>query len=265
MDRIHHPTAGVSAPTVDSHATAGFPTNTTVFTPWMGHQIIEELRGIVTASGITPDKSSVTQVAAALSRLHGGAVTSLTGDATLTADSSGLVLVSASGGNVTITLPAANAANAKPQRLSFVRADTSTNTITIQRAGSDLVEGATSTLLRVGCRTSLRSDGIASWLVESEAAIGRTYAVSGWQRLPGGLIIQWGANVVAGNSVSTISYPVAFATQAYAGSCTAGFTGTETAASGVLNLNGTGSSASFFQLGNATGGSITYTWLVVGL
>jgi hypothetical protein len=72
MDRIHHPSGAASAPSVDAHGTPGFPGNSTIFTPWMAHQLIEELRNIVLAAGLTPDKSSVTQVRDALALLYGG-------------------------------------------------------------------------------------------------------------------------------------------------------------------------------------------------
>lgn len=71
MDRIYHPTSSGSPPAVDSHATPGFPANATIFTPWMAHQIIEELRGVVVAAGITPNKASTTQLLEALNQRYG--------------------------------------------------------------------------------------------------------------------------------------------------------------------------------------------------
>lgn len=74
MDRIHHPSAIATPPTVDAHATPGYPTEgdpiggieATIFTAWTGHALIEEIRNVIVAAGITPDKSDLTQLAAAL-------------------------------------------------------------------------------------------------------------------------------------------------------------------------------------------------------
>lgn len=84
MDRIYHPTAGASPPSVDSHGTPGYPNNGTVFTPWVGHQIIEELRGLVVAGGLTPDKSSVVQVLAALRAMFAPGIAVFTSSGTFT-------------------------------------------------------------------------------------------------------------------------------------------------------------------------------------
>lgn len=56
------------------------------------------------------------------------------------------ITVDASGGNVTITLPAASTAFGNNMGISYVfqRTDNSGNTVTVQRAGSDTVNGATS-------------------------------------------------------------------------------------------------------------------------
>jgi hypothetical protein len=181
---------------------------TIVDAEWL-NSVQEEMLRIIERAGITPDEEVTTQLEAALSRTYGGAVTDVSATGSLTADQAGTVFVNATGGNVTVTLPAANAANGRPQPLSFVRADTSSNTVTIQRAGSDLVEGATSIPLPVGGRMTLRSNGIASWLVESEAAVGRNLDRPGWMRLPGDLIMQWGD----AENAATVTLPVAFPTR----------------------------------------------------
>lgn len=80
MDRIHHPTAAALPPPIDTHETGGFPTAgnpatgtpATVLTAWTVHMLIEELRNVVLAAGLTPDKAATDQVAQALRGMFGG-------------------------------------------------------------------------------------------------------------------------------------------------------------------------------------------------
>lgn len=80
MDRIHHPSAIATPPPVDAHATPGYPTEgnpgggieATIMTAYIGHSIIEEVRNVIVAAGITPDKANLTQMLAALRALFGG-------------------------------------------------------------------------------------------------------------------------------------------------------------------------------------------------
>jgi hypothetical protein len=125
----------------------------------------EELVGTIARGGLTPDAADQAQLRKAMDRLYGGGLRTVTANTTLTADDAGLVLVDASGGNRTITLPAASAANARPIRLDLVRTDTTANTVTIQRAGSDTIEGGTTVLLAVRERMALLSDGGSAWRV----------------------------------------------------------------------------------------------------
>lgn len=88
-------------------------------------------------------------------------ITDADSPATLTYRDSGLVLIDATAGNVAITLPAASVAS----RFLFRRIDTTANTVTISRAGSDTIEGAGTSVSLVGnaaCR-ELVSDGGTKW------------------------------------------------------------------------------------------------------
>lgn len=129
------------------------------------NSVQEELAGIVLRAGLALDGADQAQVRKALDRLHGGGLRGVTANTTLTADDAGVVLVNAAGGNVTVTLPAAAAANGRPLRLVLARTDTSANTVTIQRAGSDTIEGLTSLLLAQRRRLTLVSDGVSGWII----------------------------------------------------------------------------------------------------
>jgi hypothetical protein len=78
----------------------------------------------------------------------------LTSNTTLTQAHCGLLLVSCASGNVTLTLPASGTA-ADENQYDIIRTDTSANTLTITRAGSDTIEGANSILLPILSRTRI--------------------------------------------------------------------------------------------------------------
>lgn len=271
MDRIHHATAAASPPSVDAFATAGYPTPgnpgsgtpATVLTAWVVHQLIEEMRAVIEATGITPDKSVVTQLRQSMRRLAGGNVATVTATGSLTADQAGLVLVSAAGGNVTLTLPAANGAGGTPLPFTFVRTDTSSNSVTIQRAGSDTIEGQTTLAIPLSGRTTIRSDGTSTWRVTSEANQGRTLARPGWYRLPGGLIVQWGVASVGAGATATVTYPVAFPNAALAGAVTPGGASPGTFPV-TFNITSAPASASQFQISNNGAGTGALDWIVLG-
>lgn len=125
----------------------------------------EEIVRAIETLGLTPSDANREQLIQAMRRLAGGFVRTIsTGGVTLTADDAGLVLVNASG-SFGLTLPAANAAGGLPQRLTFARTDSSAGVVTIQRAGSDTIEGATSIALLPAERLTLMSDGGTGWRV----------------------------------------------------------------------------------------------------
>jgi hypothetical protein len=71
------------------------------------------------------------------------------------------------------TLPAANSVNAGQEITvaDYFGGVSSTNTLTIQRSGSDTVSGSTSTVLNSAyARVSLRSDGVSKWSVSSSSS-----------------------------------------------------------------------------------------------
>jgi hypothetical protein len=76
-----------------------------------------------------------------------GPVTSITsGTTNLTATSNTVIICDASGGAITINLPAASNSN---KLFRIKKVDSSANTVTISRAGSDLIDGATTYVLTI--------------------------------------------------------------------------------------------------------------------
>lgn len=105
----------------------------------------EELANIVEAAGIVLDGAVLTQVRQAVRRLFGGNVTTVNAansPLVLTADNAGIVVLDATAGNISATLPLASALAAMPFR--FVRVDATANTATVNRAGADTIDGETS-------------------------------------------------------------------------------------------------------------------------
>lgn len=84
------------------------------------------------------------------------------GTATFTQANAGLVLVDASAGNVIINLPACSAAVSALYQ--FKRLDATANTVTINRAGGDTIDGAAAiTLIEAFDFVEIRSDGVSTW------------------------------------------------------------------------------------------------------
>lgn len=180
MHRIDNATAAASLPTPAAPGTPGYWTKgdpglgtpATVMDQDFFNAIQEELIGLLAAGGVTPAKGTNDQVAKVLKRLAAGNVTSVSATATLTADQVGLVLVSAASGDVTLTLPAANAAAGAPLRFIVQRTDSSANVVTIQRGGSDTINGLTTALtLPVGATVQMVSNGAAAWRILGGAGL----------------------------------------------------------------------------------------------
>jgi hypothetical protein len=124
----------------------------------------EELIGMLTRAGVTPALGDVTQLRQSLDRLYGGGLATYAANATLTPADAGLVLVDASGGARTITLPAASAMNARPIPIRVVKIDSSANAVTVQRAGADTIEATTSIVLSSQwASVALVSNGVNNW------------------------------------------------------------------------------------------------------
>lgn len=85
----------------------------------------------------------------------------ITASKTLTAADQGFVIIDATAGNIALTLPAATTR----ARFELRRVDTSANTVTVSRAGTDTIEAAATSVSLVGAFASrtLISDGVSKW------------------------------------------------------------------------------------------------------
>ena len=255
MQRVKRSTAIATLPAPPAGGTPGFFTggNPGTGTPasvpgyeWF-NGVQEELIGLILRGGLTASDADLAQVRKSLDRLFGGGLGSFSANTTLTVDDAGLVLVNASGGARTITLPAANALGGRPIRFQIEKTDSSANAVTIQRAGADTIEGGTSVVLSgQWASVTLVSDGVGSWVLlrqavpaatssvagisrlatAAEADAGtltdvavtpaslgiatRNYANPGYARLPGGLIMQWGQTNSADMGSSGITLSATF-------------------------------------------------------
>lgn len=232
----------------------------------------EEIVRLIEQLGLTPSPSNREQVLQAVRRLAGGNVTTVSANTTLTADNAGVVLASASGGNVTITLPAANGAGGLPQRLTIVRTDTSGNTLNLVRGGSDTINGLTTSCpLPVGASVTLRSDGASAWRLVSAAGLAQvdsitssgTVTVPWWARRLRRVRV-WGGGGGGGGALNTGCSGSGGSAGGYSErlnrpvvpggtySVTIGAAGTAGAAGG--GNGGAGGATSFGALCSATGG-----------
>jgi len=150
------------------------------------------------------------------------------------ADVGGLYIITGSGGG-TVTLPKANTVPAGG-RITIRANNTSVSTNVVAAASGDTLTGALQSTapagtLRSGDSVTVVSDGVSTWHVVADATYNfTTQAVARWfvsnqsladigyQKLPSGLIIQWGVAPTTTTS-SAVTFPTAFPTKCgYVGS-----------------------------------------------
>lgn len=168
----------------------------------------EEILALIEGAGLTPSAGNLGQALQAVRRMAGSNVTLLTANTTLTPDHAGVVILNATGGNFAVTLPAANAAAGLPIRYQFLSA--ASGTVTIQRAGSDLIETLTSLAIVPVTRLELVSNG-ASWAVAGETQRRRLLAQTGYEYRAGGMLVQWGVSASGAGGLAPVAFPMPFA------------------------------------------------------
>lgn len=145
----------------------------------------------------------------ALGNMSSAKIVNSTGDI-LAADAGKFIEVLGSSGNITLTLPDISTV---PSGTTFEFYNNSGFACIIQRSGSaTIADGSgvaqTSYALRVQSTARLISDGF-NWFLTTGVG-GYQLATTGYQRLPSGLIIQWGNLTTDGGGNGTFTHPIAF-------------------------------------------------------
>lgn len=152
----------------------------------------------------------------ALGNLRGFSVVS-TNTTISAADIGGAVLANASSA-FTITLPSAGGLPAGANVRIY---NVGTAAVNVQRDGPDVIatistESFTALEIQPGSYVDFSIQGTTWWAAGSGALqksrdFQRSFVANGYQKLPSGLIIQWGTfNVTNTNSTFTFNYPIAF-------------------------------------------------------
>ncbi len=268
MDRVFESGAVGSPPSAPAspstgYTTAGNPSTATPATkpgPYWFHQVTEELRKAITDAGLTPSHTDLTQLSAAISALakKGGLQSAgmalLNANTTLTnADHMGKTVLfdGTATGAFTVTLPLANTV-ATGRRIHFQ--NVSSFNVTVQRQGSNLIypNGASMTSIIIGPGDTLTLEAYngTSWFavggsnqLGAAAVFGLSISANGYQKLPSGLIIQWGVTNTSASNKVLVTFPIAFpnavlSDYASADSAVNQFVTVEPVGATSMNLNG---------------------------
>ena len=194
---------------------------------------------------------------------------SVSANATLTALHVGRIVNMAAGGPYTITLPLVSAL---PEGSAIFFQNTSGVTQSVSRQGTDTIttngNALTSLSIQPGESALFIKYG-TYWYATGSATLGTvggfgsSIAGNGYQKLPSGLIIQWGTGSFSANSTTTVSLPIAFP-NAFVGVVTTvrdnAATNTAYPFGAALPLN----LSSFSMRAYYTASSITHTWIAIG-
>lgn len=173
----------------------------------------------VTAPQFANDKKFATTefVQRALGNSQG--TVSINANATLTAADAGKIITCYGTAGFTVTLPPLSSVW---EGGTFIfRNDISGGAVTINRQGTDTIAiaGGSYTTHTIGvgefCFVQKSANGwrlLGSSTLKNEAQFGSSLAASGYQKLPSGLIVQWGSNTFTSNGVNNqaVTFPIAF-------------------------------------------------------
>ena len=209
--------------------------------------------------------------ATGISGLVASGITTVTVTGTLASTVVGGTVLINSSSATTQTLPAASTVSIG-KRVEFL--NTNTGVGTVSRAGSDTItvnNGTVTTLaLGAGDTLTLESNGSNGWnavggsvQLGSALKFGSSLSANGYQKLPSGLIIQWGNVLAVGaGSGAAATFPIAFPNSFL--SAVASFvnsSGISAAAAGGWGGSGT-TGMTVFNNGNSAASEIS--WIAIG-
>lgn len=292
---VSPPTAPVSPS--DGYPTNGDPLsaqNATEPGAWWFHAIGEELRNVIEAAGLTPDHTLLTQLLDALrsvgvfqtptqfdsstkasttafvknSGIQTSNFVSYSVAAVIPASSCGKAIQLAPATAQTFTLPLTTDC---PNGSILMFKNTGVGAALLSRAGGDVItqgSGAGVTLqIGSGDDVILISNGGGSWFsfsgsaqLEFTSEFLASRAASGYQKLPGGLIIQWGNASVTAGTLTTATLPIAFPNQIF----NAGGSVNQTNATANIYANINPFSLSQVRLSISSSGPINVNYFAIG-
>jgi hypothetical protein len=177
------------------------------------------------------------------------------------------------GNGIVVTLPLTSTIPIGT-RIEFVSGG---NTNVVQRQGTDQIvanfSSAVNTVtLNAGDSLIVVYMGSNQWYtiggsvqLAFSTSFGSSIAVIGYQKLPSGLIVQWGQSAVTTQSVQTVTLPLAFPNALFSIVATVDLVVLTTAPSVTLGVASTGSKTTFSALaGTASTGSIGFSYIAIG-
>lgn len=226
----------VSPPTEPALPSDGYPTNgdpgaaqnATEPGAWWFHAIGEELRAVIIEGGLTPNISTLTQLRDAIKNIAKG------GDykASVRVASTAAINLAAPGASIDGVAMVAgdrflekdhatlasrgiyiwNGAAVAATRAADADAGTEFNGGAIIPVEEGTVNSDTNWQLTNNGTVTIGTTGLTFECIETKLFTGsnQSLATSGYQKLPGGLIIQWGSVDSAGASAGTLTFPITF-------------------------------------------------------
>lgn len=291
------PPSAPGSPSI-GYATSGNPSTGTPATkpgPYWYHMVTEEIRGVLVAAGLTPSQADVTQLLQSL-RAAGVFTTPAQFDNTTKAATTAFVQAalgnksaSASYSTATVNLSASDAGKmlyisgltttVNLPSLASVADGTTFNiqtaiALTIARAGSDFIaaNGGGQASLAIAQNSTViitKSNAINAWVVDGSSRLlydgnfSASVAASGYQKLPSGLILQWGIQTCNTGATTTVTLPIAFPSGSAANYRVVATV--ESAAVTAANYAvAAKTSASQFTISINAGSGLGVTWFAIG-